>query len=299
LSKILVTGASGFIGRHAVCALMAEGSVRTLHRGAALPNVADHYTVDVVRDPILPAMDDVTAVIHLAGLGDVAAAQHDPLGYNLVNAVGTLRVLEAARLRDATVLFASTQHVFRPSARRFTESSTPHPQNVYGASKLMAERWCEMYGEVYGLRVRVVRLFSVYGPGQAGQGNSGVVSIFFDRAARNEPLVVMSNQRRDFTHVADAVRGLLAALNYGPSGHARFNIGTGVGTSFGRLARMIRTLLRSESEIDDSRMERTSEHLIPSIAAARTLLGYQPRVSLGEGLQDYRDWTRQATLRSA
>jgi UDP-glucose 4-epimerase len=294
-----VTGASGFIGQHVVRALLAEGSVRTLHRGAALPMIADHLSIDVVQDPILPAMEDVTRVVHLAGVGDVTSAQRDPLSYNLVNAVGTLRVLEAARLRDATVVFASTQHVFRPSARKVTESSIPHPQNVYGVSKLIAERWCEMYGEVYGLRVRVVRLFSVYGPGQAGQGTSGVVSIFFHRAARNEPIVVMSSQRRDFTHVTDAVRGLIAALNYAPRGHARFNIATGVGTSFGRLARMIRTLIGSRSEIDDSQIERTSQHLIPSIETARTLLGYQPRISLREGLQDYRDWTRQATLRSA
>jgi UDP-glucose 4-epimerase len=294
-----VTGASGFIGQHAVAAITGVRSIRTLHRGDALAGVPDHFRLNVASDPILLAMDDVSGVLHLAGIGDVAASVSDPLGYNLVNAVGTLRVLEAARLRDASVVFASTQHVFRPAGRKLTERTTPHPQNVYGASKLMAEHWCEMYGRVYGLRVRVVRLFSVYGPGQTGQGNSGVVSIFFERAARNESMQVMSNQRRDFTHVTDAVRGLIAALDYQPSGHALFNIATGVGTSFGRLARMIRAMTGSQSTIDDSRMERTTRHLIPSIEAARTHLGYEPRLSLEEGLQDYRDWTRQSALRSA
>jgi UDP-glucose 4-epimerase len=292
LSRLLITGASGFIGRHTVAALAPHRTIRTLHRGGALPEVADHASLNVATDPILPAMDGVSEIIHLAGLGDVGASQNDPLGYNLVNAVGTLRVLEAARLRDATVVLASTQHVFRPIVGKLTERTAPHPQNVYGASKLMAERWCEMYGRLHGVRARVVRLFSVYGPGQQGQGNSGVVSIFFQRAARDEPIVVMSSQRRDFTHVTDAVRGLIAALDYAPGGYSVFNVGTGVGTSFSRLARMIRKLLGSRSPIDESRMHHTTTHLVPSIDAARAQLGYEARISLFEGLQDYRDWTR-------
>src|SRR5215212_4296792 len=178
LMRLLLTGGSGFIGRHLIAAVARDWEVRTLHRGCALPDVPDHARVDVVRDPILPWMDGVEAVVHLAGLGNVAASQNDPLGYNLVNAVGTLRVLEAARLRGASVIFASSQHVFRPITGRLRETSPPRPQNVYGASKLIAERWCEMYGQVYGVRSRVLRLFSVYGPGQIGQGKSGVVTIF-------------------------------------------------------------------------------------------------------------------------
>jgi UDP-glucose 4-epimerase len=296
---VLVTGASGFIGRHTLAALAPERTVRTLHRGKALPEAADHASLNVATDSLLPAMDGVSDIIHLAGVGDVGASQDDPLGYNLVNAVGTLRILEAARLRDATVVFASTQHVLRPSVGRLTERSAPHPQNVYGASKLMAERWCELYGRIYGVRARVVRLFSVYGPGQIGQGNSGVVSIFFQRAAHDEPIIVMSSQRRDFTHVTDAVRGLIAALDYASGGHAVFNVGTGVGTSFSRLARMIRKLLGSRSRIDESQMQPTRRHLIPSVEAARGQLGYTARITLSEGLQDYRDWTQQATIRTA
>jgi UDP-glucose 4-epimerase len=297
--RVLITGASGFIGRHTARAMAAEYVVRTMHRGAALPGFPDHASVDIVTDPILPWMDGVSAVIHLAGIGDVGASRNDPLGYNLVNAVGTLRILEAARLSKAAVVFASSQHVFRPSTSMLTERSTPHPQNVYGTSKLMAERWCEMYGRVYGVRSRVLRLFSVYGPGQTGQGNSGVVSIFHDRAALGEPIIVMSNQRRDFTHVADVVRAFLAALTYRSEGHALFNIGTGAGISFGRLARTIRTLLQSSSSIDESHIQRTTQHLVPSVEAARAELGYEARIALLEGLQDYCDWTRQSALRTA
>ena len=297
--RLLITGGSGFIGRHLIGAVTRDWDVRTLHRGCALPNVPDHARVDVVTDPILPWMDGVEAVVHLAGLGDVSASQDDPLGYNLVNAVGTLRVLEAARLRGASVIFASSQHVFRPSRGKLRETSPPRPQNVYGASKLIAERWCEMYGRVYGVPACILRLFSVYGPGQSGQGKSGVVSIFFDRAARNEPIVVMSDQRRDFTHVSDVVHGINATLEHRPKGYALFNIGTGVGTSFRNLAAMIRATLGSSSAIDDSQLEHTVHHLIPSVAVARAELGYQARISLREGLRDYRDWTRQAALRTS
>jgi UDP-glucose 4-epimerase len=297
--RLLITGASGFIGRHLIGAVASDWDVRTLHRGCRLRTVPDHARVDVVTDPILPWMDGVEAVVHLAGLGDVTASQNDPLGYNLVNAVGTLRVLEAARLRGASVIFASSQHVFRPSTGKLRETSPPRPQNVYGASKLIAERWCEMYGQIYGVRARVLRLFSVYGPGQTGQGNSGVVSIFFDRAARNEPILVMSDQRRDFTHVADVVRGIKAALGHRPEGYALFNIGTGIGTSFRNLADMIRATLGSSSLIDDSQLKHTTQHLIPSVALARAELGYEAQVLLREGLRDYCDWTRQAAPRTS
>ncbi|MFN0072560.1 MAG: NAD-dependent epimerase/dehydratase family protein [Chloroflexota bacterium] len=300
MKRVLVTGASGFIGRHVVASLGSAGwTVRTLHRGNPIPGIKDHVAADVTRDPLTVALRDISAVIHLAGLGDIAASTLHPLDYNLVNAVGTLQILEAARQSNATVVLASSQHVYRPSARRLTEQSPPRPQNVYGVSKMIAERWCEMYGQEYGLPTRAVRLFSVYGPGQVGQGASGVVSIFTERATRDEPIIVMSGQRRDFTHVHDVVRGLIAALDYSSTGYGVFNIGTGVGTNFGNLALLIRELLSSSSDVDTSRMSSTSKHLIPSVERARVELGFASQISLLEGLQDYFDWTRKAAIRFA
>lgn len=298
--RVLITGASGFIGRHTVAHMMREGHVvRTVHRGAALPGVADHCRADVSSDDLAPALATMDAVIHLAGIGDVAESQRDPLRYNLVNAVGTLRVLEAARHRGAEVVMASTQHVYRPSSRRVTERSLPTPQNIYGASKLMAERWCEIYGRAYGLRARVLRLFSVYGPGQVGQGASGVVAIFTARALAGSPITVMSDQRRDFTHVDDVVRGISAALALPAPGHALFNIGTGIGTSFSSLARMIRALVGSDCAIDASSIARTTDHLVPSVELARKQLGFEARIPLQQGLREYCERTRTAALRPA
>lgn len=300
MSLVLVTGASGFIGRHLVAALLAEGlHVRTLHRGAALEDVPDHVQADVATAPLFGALAGVDQVVHLAALGDVAGSAADPVGYNLVNSVGTLRVLDASRARGAAVVLASTQHVYRPSSSRVSERTTPNPPNAYGLTKLVAERWCEMYSRNHGVPSTVLRFFSVYGPGQLPQGSSGVVAIFTGRALAGETIEVLSNQRRDFTHVSDVIQGIMATLRRLAPGYAIYNIATGRGTGLGRLARMIRRHTGSQSRVDTTRLTPAAGHLVPSVDLAAWELGFVPRVKLEDGIRSYCDWARLATVRSA
>lgn len=298
--RVLVTGASGFIGGHVVRAVQEQGwDIRTLHRGGPIPGVTDHAFANITLDPLGSALSDIDAVIHLAGQGDVAASAKDPLGYNLVNAVGTLRVLEASRLVGARVIFASTQHVYRPSRGRLSERQSPNPQNVYGTSKLIAERWCEMYGATYGMSVAALRLYSVYGPGQVGQGASGVVSIFAQAAMNNRTISVMSDQRRDFTHVSDVARAVITTIEKEPRGFNLFNIATGVGTTFRQLATQLIRTTHSKSQIDDSGLVPAQGHLVPTIDRAASELGFTTQIPLAEGLKDYFERLRDTAVRSA
>src|SRR4051812_28415933 len=252
--RILVTGASGFIGRHVVTELIAAGHMVTALSRHPSPDLqtaspdartasADgrlcNLQADVLSDDAGRAAGEAEAVVHLAGRGDVQASFREPLEYNRLNALGTLNVLEGARAGGGHVVLASTQRVYRPAEGPIPEDAPLGPVDPYAVSKHVAEQWCAMYARQLGVPTTVVRLFSVYGPGQVGQGTSGVVSIFLDRAARGEPLVVHADQQRDLTWVGDVARGIRLAVETPPGGDRRgrvYNLATGVGTTLYELA---------------------------------------------------------------
>nr|MBA2450008.1 NAD(P)-dependent oxidoreductase [Chloroflexota bacterium] len=170
--RVLVTGASGFIGRHVSAELHTAGHrITTLHRGgpislpsagtAAAPNL-EHTRADVLSEEARAAVQAADAIVHLAGRGDVQASFREPFEYNRLNALGTLNVLEAARASGAHVVLASTQRVYRPTSGSICEEAPLEPADPYAHSKLIAEHWCRMYAELLGVPTTVVRLFSVY-----------------------------------------------------------------------------------------------------------------------------------------
>ena len=295
--QVLVTGASGFIGRHVVGELLDAGhAVTTLHRSRPLSlprsdgraGEVPHVRADALSDTARAAAGRADAVVHLAGRGDVQASFREPLEYNRLNALGTLNVLEGARQRGAHLVLASTQRVYRTSGERLPEDAPPAPTDPYAVSKLVAEQWCRMYAEQLGVSTTVVRLFSVYGPGQVGQGTSGVVSIFLERARRGEPLVIHAAQRRDLTYVGDVARGIRLALERPPAEPrvARvYNLATGVGTSLDELARAICTVAGSGSEIVPPSEASVEGDRVADVTLARNDLGFEPLVSLAEGLR--------------
>ena len=295
--RVLVTGASGFIGRHVVAELSEAGHrVRTLHRRRALQFAGlEHVAADVLSQEARAAAQATDAIVHLAGSGDVQASFREPFEYNRLNALGTLNVLEGARGTGAHVVLASTQRVYRPAREPLREDAPLAPADPYAVSKLVAERWCQMYAEQLGVPTTVVRLFSVYGPGQVGQGTSGIVSIFLERALRDEPLEVHVVQRRDLTYVVDVARGIGLAIERAPALPAVrvYNVATGVGTSFDELARLVcrvvgsrSTVLLPASESDGA----APGDLVADVGRARSELGYAPTVGLEEGIKRMAAW---------
>lgn len=289
--KVLVTGASGLIGRHTVELLHEQGAtVRTLHRGGALDGV-EHVAGDVRSATRALAMAALgcDAVVHLAGRGDVGESRQDPLGYVDLNSIGALHALEAASAAGAAFVLASTQRVYALRPELCYESDAPEPDSPYGYAKWTAELWCRMESELRGISATVLRFFSVYGPGQAAKGGSGVVSIFARAALAGEPLVVQSAGKRDFTDARDAALGIWCAVESPREGFHVYNVGTGVGTSFGDLARQIVALAQSRSSIEEELTEETGRNLVPDIRCAQRDLGFTPRIDLTAGLAHYLD----------
>ncbi len=291
--RVLVTGGTGFIGRHLVNTLLTHGhQVLTLSRHPEGIPGAEHHSLDVGSEQAISVASRVDAIAHLAALSNASASYAEPFMFNRVNALGTLAMLEGARQGGARVVFASSQRLYRPSLRPIAEDGLIEPQDPYGYSKLCGEQWLEMYHRFYDVHTCTVRFFSVYGPGLVVQGGtSGVVGIFVGRALRGEPLIAHTDQLRDLTYVSDVVHGIVLALEKPAPAGSCYNVATGRGTSMLELAKAVReaTLSRSDIVVESGQ---GFGHLVADISRARAQLGYEPLVDLPEGLEKYVEWYR-------
>jgi UDP-glucose 4-epimerase len=313
-STVLVTGGAGFIGSELVRQLAARGDrvviVDNLVNGKR-ENVADvlskHVTLLVadVRDvdAVTPHLRDARAVYHLACLG-VRHSVHSPHENHDVNATATLRLLAAARQADVPrFVYVSSSEVYGGiqstpiRGDRIGEDHPAFPCTVYGGAKLAGESYARAYFRTYGYPTVVVRPFNTYGPRSHHEGDSGeVIPKFLLRCLAGRPMVVFGDgsQSRDFTFVSDTAAGILLAGDHPNAVGETINIGTGTDVTIADLARLVANATdRPNAEIvRDEPRPGDVFRLIADISRARTLLGFEPRVSMSEGLQRLLQWYR-------
>jgi UDP-glucose 4-epimerase len=206
----LVTGGAGFIGSHLVDRLIADGHevtvVDDLSTGkiGQINSKAEWKGVWGVEDPFyLDPETSIDSIFHLAAMARIQPSFRFPTFYHHSNVTGTLRMLELARERNCPLIFAGSSSCL-----------DYHFLNPYTLTKHIGEEYCQLYQEVFGVRVAVLRFHNVYGPRQIEEGEYSTVIGVFERQYRNgEPLTITGDgkQQRDFTHVDDIVNGLVAA----------------------------------------------------------------------------------------
>ena len=193
--RTIVTGGAGFIGSHVVEALLARGDevhvVDDLSKGTRenVPAAATLHVHDV-REPLdaLAQATGAEAIVHLAAQADVRVSVAEPAFDAAVNVVGTVNVLEAARLVGARVVFASTGGaIYGECARPAREDDPCLPLSPYGAAKLAGEGYLGAFGRLFGTPHLALRFGNVYGPRQDPHGEAGVVAIFLGRLLAGEP----------------------------------------------------------------------------------------------------------------
>ena len=296
--KVLVTGASGLIGRHTLDQLARSGyELRTFQR--TLIKRVESITGDIRTDRqgLCAAAQGCGAIVHLAGRGDVGDSRRDPVGYAELNAMGALNALDAARLADASFVLASSQRVYRLQPSLCREDDPLEPDSPYGYAKWVAELWCRMASQHFAVPVRVLRLFSVYGPGQQANGGSGVVSIFGRAALAGEPLIVQSEGKRDFTDARDVARGIQLAIEDAErnAGYRVYNVATGVGTPFQSLAETVVELSGSQSEVRQAINEPAGRDLVADVSRAREEMAFEACIPLRDGIEQYLRWLRNCS----
>ncbi|WP_276301465.1 NAD-dependent epimerase/dehydratase family protein [Halorussus lipolyticus] len=290
---VLITGGAGFIGSHLAEELVGDNEVRVLDdfSGGARENVPDEAEIveGDVCDPetLAEATDGASLIFHEAALVSVEESVEDPPASNRVNAAATVDLLECARDEDARVVLASSAAIYgHPDSLPISEDDSKDPTSPYGIDKLSLDHYARRYHDLYGLETVPLRYFNVYGPRQNPE-YSAVVNVFFQQAEEG-PITIEGDgeQTRDFVHVRDVVQANLLAATTDHVGEA-FNVATGRSVTIRDLAETIVDVTDSSSEIThvDPRPGDIEES-DPDISKAREKLGYEPTVSLEEGLRE-------------
>ena len=312
MTRLLVTGAAGFIGSHVCEALVARGddvigvdnfdpfyaravkerNLEGLRRGPRFR----FLEADVARDPL--PWDGVDGAIHLAARPGVRPSLEDPAGYVTANVGGTARVLDGARRAGvARVILGSSSSVYGDTTPApFPEDAAAvEPISPYAATKRASELLAYAFAQLYRMRILCLRFFTVYGPRQRPDL---AIHRFTDLIARGQPLRMHGDgsSERDYTYISDAVDGVLAAVEWtarpAPGGACTaINIGGGAPV---RLDRLIALIGRTVGRAPD--MERCPDQpgdvrvTAADLRRAEAELGYRPRVGIEEGIRHFVRW---------
>ena len=309
--RTLVTGAGGFIGSHLVEQLVERGaSVRALVRYNALGSWGwldrsqAKDSIDVVagdltdRDLVASVVEGMDTVFHLGALIAIPYSYVAPESYVRTNIGGTLNVLQAARQAGTPrLVHTSTSEVY--GTARFTPMTEEHPlqgQSPYSASKIGADKIVESFALSFATPVVTVRPFNTYGPRQSARA---VIPTIIAQCLAQRDLALGSLQpTRDFNFVDDTVAGFIAAAEAEGVEGETFNLGSGREISIGDLAQLIASRIGGEAKVftDPQRLRPEAsevERLLADASKARRLIGWQPRVSLEEGLDRTIDFVRE------
>lgn len=310
--KILVTGAGGFIGSHLVEELLARGAkVRTFIRYNSRGDLGQlHFLspdyvskVEIVKgdlrdfQAVRMAVEGCQVVLHLGALISIPYSYLHPVEVAEVNLLGTLNVLMACRdyLVERLVHVSSSEVYGTARSVPICEDHPLQGQSPYSASKIGADKLVESFFCTYGLPVVTIRPFNTYGPRQSTR--AVIPAIIVQALTRDAIKLGNLEARRDFTFVQDTVLGLVKAITADAVLGRQFNLGTGEDISIGDLAnlifRKIGRPMRIESDPSRLRPDRSEvKRLVSDNTLAWKCLGWQPQISLDQGLVKTIDWIK-------
>ncbi len=300
--KALVTGGAGFIGAHLARELLDRqwevhviDDLSTGHASKVPLGVTLHQ-MDIrqpeVEEWIAAIRPDI--VFHLAAQADVQRSIKEPDADAAINITGTARILKACVAAQARkLIFSSTSAVYGELSKdKITEGDSPQPISFYGMSKWAGEQYLEVFRRLHGLPYTVLRYGNVYGPGQTAKGEGGVIALFMEKLAKNEPLRIHGDggQTRDFIYVKDVVAANLAAVDAGDGD--TFQISTGNTTSVNRIAQLLKELHPAEVQVEHGPARPGDiRHSCLDNTKAQKHLQWRPSVSFPQGLAEtYRHW---------
>jgi nucleoside-diphosphate-sugar epimerase len=280
MSRVLVTGASGFIGTHLV---------RRLREAGIDVVAADRASGDVADAATWRRFPAAAAVVHLAANTFVPDSWDRPGEFLRANLLGTIGALEYCRTHDARLVFPSS-YMYGDAVRQPTpEDAAVVAKNPYALSKKLAEEACEFFAERFGIGVTILRLFNTYGPGQP---DTFVVPTIVTQVLNGREIRVKDLEpRRDYVYVLDVVEALVKAIRCN-RGFTVLNVGSGTSHSVADLIGVIQDVWGTALPVRADGVRRKTEIMetVADISRAERLLGWTPRFSLRQGLEHLHAW---------
>lgn len=313
MSKVLVTGADGFIGSHLVEKLIREGEdvkafvyYNSFNSWGWIDTLADDVKKEIeifsgdIRDPngVMTCLENVGSVYHLAALIAIPFSYHSPDSYVDTNIKGTLNVLQAARKHDLDrVLVTSTSEVY--GTAKYVPIDEKHPfqgQSPYSATKIGADRLAESFYRSFEMPVTIVRPFNTYGPRQSARAVIPTIISQLLNGSKEIKLGTLT-PTRDFNYVKDTVNGFYSIAKAINTIGEEINIATGQEISIGDLANMLIELINPEAKIltDEQRMRPSKSEvnrLLGDNTKIRTMTDWQVNYTFKEGLSETIDWVK-------
>ena len=312
-TKVLVTGAGGFIGSHLVERLVALGAqvtalVRYNSRNEVgfLDLLQKKKEIRVVSGDVRDLaslqefIEGTEVVFHLAAMIGIPYSYVHPNAVVEVNTIGTLNVLTAARKHNLRkVVITSTSEVYGTALYAPIDERHPkQPQSPYAASKISADAIALSFQLAFRVPVSVVRPFNTYGPRQSDRA---IIPTIISQALTTDELQIgNTDPKRDFTFVTDSVEGIISAGGCDEAIGQEINLGSGQEISIGELAKRILRMIGRTVDIKqvEQRMRPKKsevERLLSDNSKAKKLLGWEPRVGLDEGLSATIEWIKERT----
>lgn len=295
--KLIVTGGAGFIGSHIVDRLVELG-----HEAVVVDNLmlgkkefvnkkAKFHKIDI-RDlkKLKKLFKGAEAVFHLAADPRLQISIEDPITTHEINVTGTLNVLIAAKENGVKkVIFSSSCALYGDQPLPIKENYLLRPISPYGLHKLMGEEYCRLFYKLFGLQTICLRYFNVFGPRKLDTGAYPmVIPIFLGQRQKGQKLTIVGDgqQTRDYVQVRDVVEANIRAWQSEIKDGRAINIGSGKQTSVNDMARLIGGPITTlPPRLGEMR------YIEADITLARQLLGWQPAVSLEDGIKELKkEW---------
>ena len=307
----LVAGGAGFIGSHLCGTLLDRGwrvtCLDNLSTGTAanIRSLVAHAGFRFLEHDVvlpLPEVDRADVVFHLASPASVPDYLARPLETLAVNSTGTGNLLERVRRDGARFLFTSTSEIsgdplVHPQPEHYWGNvSSVGPRACYDEGKRFGEALVMAYFRMHGLDARIARIFNTYGP-NSRLDDGRIVPNFITQALRGEPLTVYGDgtQTRSLCYVSDLVDGIIAAATFPDIAGEVFNLGNPEEHTILEFARTIAAHIAADAAIDFRPLPVDDPtRRCPDISRARKLLGWEPHVSLDDGLDRTIGWFRAA-----
>jgi UDP-glucuronate 4-epimerase len=316
MSRVLVTGAAGFIGSHVVEALSGQGDEvvgvdnfdafypRSMkehnlaeigQRAGFIFREQDMLDVDAMRALLTPE----TVVVHLAAKAGVRPSLADPVGYARANVTGTAAVLEAARQAGVSrIVFGSSSSVYGNNTPvPFREDAVAmEPVSPYAATKRAGELLLNSVAPIYGFRAASLRFFTVYGPRQRPDL---AIHAFTRKMVEGRTLTLFGDgsQSRDYTYCDDIVAGVLSAIAWtrtAPFGADTFNLGGSRPVATEAMVDEIARALGARPKVEWAAMQPGDvQRTAADLTKSKSVLGYEPKTPFPEGIRRFVRWFRE------